>query len=135
MLKVKIRPADGESQLKMVLFGRLVYTREIPPDDAAPDPEVPRPTIKIEGSRRAELATDGKGEIAVADNLPGAAFGVQIESVQGTVLWRTSGDTEPDGDTEREISVPNSVLGEGVSRSNAGPTLVRTGRFVRLPSL
>ncbi|MCZ0962518.1 hypothetical protein [Paracoccus benzoatiresistens] len=116
----------------MVLFGRLVYTREILPDDQNADPDVPLPSIKIEGSRRAELAADGQAQITVGDNLPGAPFWVQIESLQGTVLWRTSGDTEPEGDTEREITVPKQVLAEGVNRPDARPTLVRTGRFVRL---
>jgi hypothetical protein len=131
-LSVSIRPeteTPDVTRIKQTLFARLKYTREIPTEEQVTEIPV---TIKIDGSRRAELAIDGTAQIDVDDHAPKAPFAVQIEAAQGTVLWESPQQKSGEGDTRHIFKVPDAVFDAALNRPGAAPSLVRSGRFVRL---
>jgi hypothetical protein len=108
-LSVSIRPeteTPDVTRIKQTLFARVKYTREIPTEEQVTEIPV---TIKIDGSRRAELAIDGTAQIDVDDHAPKAPFAVQIEAAQGTVLWESPQQKSGEGDTRHIFKVPDAV--------------------------
>lgn len=131
-LSVRVRPETetvGQARISQALFARLKYTREVPTGE---DADGAPATTKIPGSRREELAIDGAAEIEVDDHLARAPFSLQIETAQGTVLWQSPEQKSAAGDTRHEFAVPDAVFDAKLNPPQAAPSLVRSGRFVRL---
>ena len=134
-LSADVKPATkttDKTNISQDLFARLRYTREVPTaEDAAGAPA----TIQIAGSYRAELAIDGTAKIEVNDYLPKAPFSLQIETTQGTILWQSADQKSSDDDKPHIFEVPDSVFDTKLNPPRAAPSLLRSGRFVRLDDL
>jgi hypothetical protein len=126
-------PPGSPEALQRTLFARLRYTREVPAEEEdEAEPTAAAGTFTIEGSRREEVDSAGAARLAVDDQAPGTPFVVLIESAQGTMLWTSPERTAPDSG-QPEVTYPSTVFEAARRRPpNASPTLVRSGRFVRL---